>query len=67
MGLKDFFAKLKNEQEVAAPSNVAILRNWYKERYETAIIQRNLLFISISCIISNSFFFLFRYKICKKH
>ena len=63
MGLKDFFARLKNKQEVAAPSDVAILRNWYKERYESTVIQRNLLFvISVASLVIITFsVFVIRY------
>ena len=63
MGLKDIFAKLKNKDIAAAPSDVAVLRNWYRERYESAIIQRNFLFIiSIASLVIIAFsIFVIRY------
>lgn len=52
MGLKDIFSKLIKKKESASHSNVAILKNWYKERYEQTIIQRNLLFVlSVAALI----------------
>jgi len=45
MILKEIFAKFKKKPDSAPPSDLAILRNWYKERYESTVIQRNLLFV----------------------
>ena len=63
MGLKDIFAKLKNKENVAAPSDVAVMRNWYRERYESTVIQRNLLFVVsiISLVIIAFSVFVIRY------
>jgi type IV secretion system protein VirB8 len=46
MQIKEIFAKLKKKREVAAPqAEVAILKDWYRERYESTVIQRNVLFL----------------------
>ena len=48
MGLREFCNKFKNKKGVATPSDVAVLKSWYKDRYESAVVQRNILFVLMS-------------------
>lgn len=57
--LANIFEKNKAEKKF---SDDAVLRNWYKERYESTVIQRNLLFIIIVAALAVIAFSMFMIK-----
>ena len=63
MGLADIFKKFQKNQTDVAPSDLAILRNWYKKRYESTAIQRNIIVVILAASILTTAFsaFVIRY------